>query len=93
MVHQGNDLWTAGFMASSRSGYTFTIRAWVDQLETWFDGFKKKAAAKVDVHVELMEGVLLLNQLPDRKSDKIQAIIRKLGNKESHRHSFKPRIQ
>ena len=55
-----NDEWLASFFALERGTYYFTVRAWVDHLETWFDGIKKKIAAKLDVRVELMEGVEFL---------------------------------
>jgi starch synthase (maltosyl-transferring) len=83
-VHRGNDSWTASFVVTEKGNYIFTVKAWVDHLETWYDGFKKKAAAKVDVHVELMEGVLLLKQLSDHKNEKITAFIRKFGDKEKY---------
>ena len=84
MIHRGNDVWTASFSVLEKGTYVFTIRAWVDHLETWYDGFRKKAEAKVDVHVELMEGVLLLKQLPDHKNEKIQTLIKKLGSKNKY---------
>jgi starch synthase (maltosyl-transferring) len=58
-----NDQWYASFVVQSKGVYVFTIVAWVDHVETWYDGFKKKAAAKLDVHLELQEGALLLRSL------------------------------
>jgi starch synthase (maltosyl-transferring) len=58
-----NDSWYASFPVTERGNYVFTVRAWIDHLETWYDGFKKKAAAKVDVKVELMEGAIMLKKL------------------------------
>src|SRR5690606_9772098 len=40
--------------------YRFTVKAWIDHLDTWYDGFRKKAAAGVDAPVELLEGANLL---------------------------------
>lgn len=56
MLPMYNDEWTASFPVDEKGTYVFTIHAWIDHFETWYDGFKKKAAAKVDVKVELMEG-------------------------------------
>jgi len=58
-----NDEWKASFYVEEQGIYLFTIKAWIDHFETWFDGFKKKAEAKVDVEVELMEGAIMLNTL------------------------------
>lgn len=63
MHHQGNDAWAAAFEVKTKGYYLFTVRAWVDHFETWYDGFRKKAAASVDVHVELMEGATYLRRL------------------------------
>jgi starch synthase (maltosyl-transferring) len=56
MQDVGNDTWRASFYAAEKGTYYFTVGAWVDHFDTWYDGFKKKVAAKVDVSVELMEG-------------------------------------
>ncbi len=65
-----NDLWEASFIVTEKGYYVFTIEAWIDQFETWYDGFKKKAHAKVAVHVELQEGVLILEELNKQKKAK-----------------------
>ncbi len=58
-----NDGWRASFIVTEKGNYHFTVSAWVDQFDTWYDGFKKKADAHVDVHVELMEGAQFLRRL------------------------------
>jgi starch synthase (maltosyl-transferring) len=58
-----NDAWRASFVVTEKGNYHFTVSAWIDQFDTWYDGFKKKAAAHVDVHVELMEGAQFLKRL------------------------------
>lgn len=62
--HLYNDIWKASFLVEQKGTYVFTVMAWIDHLDTWYDGFKKKANAKVDVHVELQEGAILLKSLP-----------------------------
>jgi starch synthase (maltosyl-transferring) len=83
LIHRGNDFWSATFKAKDKGNYVFTVIAWVDHLDTWYDGFKKKTAAKLDVHVELMEGVLLLNQLPDQSAE-VKSITAKLADKSKY---------
>lgn len=63
LSHQGNDEWSTSFYPTQTGKYLFTIVAWIDHFETWFDGFKKKAEAKVDVRVELLEGAVFLRRL------------------------------
>lgn len=63
MKPQWNDSWAASFHVTEKGFYFFTIRAWVDHFETWYDGFIKKAKAAVDVHVELMEGAAYLRKI------------------------------
>ncbi|NOT76451.1 MAG: alpha-1,4-glucan--maltose-1-phosphate maltosyltransferase [Cyclobacteriaceae bacterium] len=75
-----NDIWSASFLTTEKGSYYFTIRAWIDHFDTWYDGFKKKAAAKVDVTVELMEGAEYLHAVA--KGDaKIIAVAKKLEDK------------
>ncbi len=80
LVPTYNDEWQASFYVPEKGNYVFTVRAWIDHFETWYDGFKKKALAKVDVTVELAEGVLLLKRLGATNSALI-SIARKLEDK------------
>ncbi|MBT1711922.1 DUF3416 domain-containing protein [Fulvivirgaceae bacterium PWU5] len=63
MVHTGNDSWHAAFTVRQQGLHVFTVVAWVDHLETWYDGFRKKVAARVDVTLELQEGAQMLGSL------------------------------
>lgn len=63
MQPEGNDRWSAIFQVSSKGDYHFQVGAWIDHFDTWHDGFKKKAAARVDVKVELQEGAVFLRKL------------------------------
>lgn len=63
MVHVGNDLWKGTFVVTEKGNYQFTVVAWIDHLDTWYDGFRKKVAADVDVTVELQEGAIMLRKL------------------------------
>ncbi len=71
MAHLSNDVWTASFVAKEKGIYLFTVLAWIDHFDTWYDGFRKKANANVDVHVEIMEGVDFLKRLNKKKEKKI----------------------
>ncbi len=72
-----NDDWVGTFYAEELGKYTFKIQAWIDHFDTWYDGIKKKIAAKVDVHVELKEGVIFLKELA-LKDSSLVSVTRKL---------------
>lgn len=72
MKHLVNDRWEASFYVTEKGYYEFTITGWVDHFETWYDGFKKKAAAHVDVHLELLEGAAFLRGLSNGKHKELQ---------------------
>jgi starch synthase (maltosyl-transferring) len=82
-----NDEWLASFYVEDKGNYFFTIHAWIDHFDTWYDGFKKKATAKVDVKVELMEGAEMLRKLGEKNSSLI-SWARKLENKTHHAESI-----
>ena len=72
-----NDEWRASFYAEEKGIYRFTLQAWVDHFDTWYDGFKKKYNAGVDVHLELMEGANILKVLASENSS-LKTISKKL---------------
>jgi starch synthase (maltosyl-transferring) len=85
---QWNDSWTASFQVTEKGYYFFTIRAWVDHFETWYDGFRKKAHAAVDVHVELMEGAAFL-----KKVGKGDPYFQKLGEELLNKDKYAEAIE
>lgn len=87
LKHQVNDNWAASFQLHEKGFYFFTIRAWVDHLETWYDGFKKKAQAALDVHVELMEGTALLKKI-GKGDPYLQTIAAELSDPDKYRESI-----
>lgn len=87
MSHAGNDVWTASFDVSHKGTHFFAVRAWIDHLETWHDGFMKKAAAGLDVSVELLEGAVLLQQIEGGDAS-IKEWSRKLGSPSSGKDSI-----
>ena len=102
LKHQTNDNWAASFQVTEKGFYFFTIRAWIDHFETWFDGFKKKAGAALDVRVELMEGSAFLKKIgkgdpyfqslavqlsdPSKYSEAVQRVLSPTFSKIVHEH-------
>ena len=84
---QYNDRWQASFQVARKGFYFFTIRAWIDHFETWYDGFKKKTEAALDVHVELQEGAALLRKIG--KGDPFfQSLAQLFCDKERYREAI-----
>src|SRR5690606_3143410 len=71
MNHGINDTWSASFRVTEKGFYVFTILTWVDHFDTWYDGFKKKANANVDVTVELQEGIEYLEKVTKGKDPRL----------------------
>src|SRR5687768_7392128 len=80
---QWNDNWAATFQVTDKGFYFFTIRAWVDHFETWYDGFKKKAEAALDVSVELMEGSQFLKKI-GKGDPYLQSLASELSDKKKY---------
>ncbi len=80
----GNDAWRASFYANEKGSYYFTVCAWVDHFDTWYDGFKKKVAAGVDVSVELLEGADYLKAVGKGES-KFIALAKTLQDKTNQK--------
>lgn len=78
MQDHGNDVWYAAFTVTEKGLYNFTVTAWIDHFDTWYDGFKKKAAASVDVHTELLEGLAFLRKFKP-VTQPLQEAINQLG--------------
>jgi starch synthase (maltosyl-transferring) len=89
MKHVGNDSWKASFSVSEKVPYVFSIQAWIDHLETWYDGFVKKAHAKVDVKLELLEGAALLKKITNGKNSELLKFAERFENKNSYAENIK----
>ena len=68
----------AHFMLQREDSYLFSVTAWIDHFETWYDGFKKKVAANVDVRLELLEGINFLKVLSKKQDEILSKAIRDL---------------
>jgi starch synthase (maltosyl-transferring) len=69
MTAAGNDAWRASFVASTLGRHQYTVISWVDAFATWRRGLERKVAAGADVHVELLEGALLVEAAAGRVRD------------------------
>ncbi len=86
MTNTGNDEWKAVFEVSEKCTYVFTVEAWIDHFETWYDGFKKKVKAGIDVSMELQEGVEYLQRI--KSSDpEISRLAKKFSDKKQYKEN------
>ncbi len=83
-----NDDWRATFKVEEQGKYLFTIHAWIDHFDTWYDGFRKKAAARVDVKVELMEGALFLKTIAENGKPNLLNLVTKLENTSKYQEAI-----
>jgi starch synthase (maltosyl-transferring) len=59
----GNDRWTAEFPLERVGRYFYTIEAWRDEFAAFRSGLNKKNDAGQDVHLELREGIGLVEKI------------------------------
>jgi len=78
MKSELNDIWRGSFYVTERGQYLFSVTAWVDHFETWYDGFRKKVAANLDVRLELLEGINFLKVLSKKQDEILSKAIRRL---------------
>ncbi len=78
MQHEMNDVWSAAFTVTEKGYYNFTILAWIDHFDTWYDGFRKKSLANVDVSLELKEGAQYLRTLSKKNKADLEETAKKL---------------
>jgi starch synthase (maltosyl-transferring) len=62
----GNDHWRAAFKVDELGPYIYTISAWIDEFQTWYNDFQKRIAAQQDVTVDLKIGAALLKSAAAR---------------------------
>ena len=69
-----NDRWFGSFVVDRIGMWRFSVEAWTDAFGTWRSELRKKVDAGRDVHVELLEGALLVRAAARRaKSPPIRA--------------------
>ncbi|HNP97355.1 MAG TPA: DUF3416 domain-containing protein, partial [Cyclobacteriaceae bacterium] len=88
MTHRGNDSWACDIQLDKQINYVFTVEAWIDHFETWYDGIVKKINANIDVSVELMEGANYLKELSAGKNKELDTIASLFEDKKKTKESI-----
>jgi starch synthase (maltosyl-transferring) len=62
----GNDRWRGEFPVLRVGRYEYTIEGWIDRFQTWRSDFAKRIAAGQDVHVDLLMGAQIIQDVAAR---------------------------
>ena len=86
-----SDRWYGAFVVDRIGLWTFTVEGWTDAFGTWRAELRKKVDANQDVHVELLEGALLVRSAARRtKSPAIRASLLQTARMFEDRESTSP---
>ncbi|MEZ4972263.1 MAG: alpha-1,4-glucan--maltose-1-phosphate maltosyltransferase [Cyclobacteriaceae bacterium] len=88
MTHRGNDSWVCAIQLDKQVNYLFTVEAWIDHFETWYDGIVKKINANIDVTLELMEGANYLKELSGGNNKDLESIATLFEDKKKSKESI-----
>ncbi|MEM6879222.1 MAG: maltotransferase domain-containing protein, partial [Bacteroidota bacterium] len=87
-----NDIWTGRFQITEQKHYQYRLLAWVDQLLSWYEGFKKKQADGQEMSVEIQIGINLLTATAKTysktKAAPLQSAVKKLKADEGRATEF-----
>jgi starch synthase (maltosyl-transferring) len=62
----GNDRWRGEFPVLNMGRYEYTVEGWIDRFKTWRNDLTKRIAAGQDVHIELLIGAQIIQDLAAR---------------------------
>src|SRR5258708_22573421 len=62
----GTDEWRGSFDVAEMGWHEYQIIAWVDRFLTWRRDLRVKAAARLDIGVELLEGSMIVREAAAR---------------------------
>ena len=62
----GNDRWRGEFTVQQLGSYQYSVCAWMDHLESWRRGIRKKYEARQDIQVDLKTGARLAEEMAER---------------------------
>ena len=82
MSPEGNDRWSASFVPKQLGRYSVAVVAWVDDVSTFLDGFRKKVDADLDLSLELRTAADLVKNVAARAAtgahDRLASVARTL---------------
>ena len=73
----GNDRWRGEFPVLRVGRYGYTIEGWIDRFKTWRDDLTKRIAAGQEVHVDLLIGAQIVQDVAARSTGKDADLFRR----------------
>ncbi|MFN2594410.1 MAG: alpha-1,4-glucan--maltose-1-phosphate maltosyltransferase [Actinomycetota bacterium] len=77
LTSAGNDHWMGGFVPTKPGTWKYYLQAWTDRFGTWRRDLEIKAAAGVDIELELQQGALLIQERLDGVPEKARPQLQK----------------
>jgi starch synthase (maltosyl-transferring) len=74
MLPIGNDRWRAEFPVLNVGRYEFTVEGWIDRFKTWRGDLIKRIDAGQDVHVDLLIGAQMIQDVASRATAEDAAV-------------------
>jgi starch synthase (maltosyl-transferring) len=66
MEPEGNDRWHGSFKVLEIGQFEYTLQAWINDFESWRNGFIKKVEAGQDISVDILSGAKLVEDAAER---------------------------
>ena len=73
----GNDRWRGEFSVLDVGRYQYTVEGWIDRFKTWRSDLIKRIAAGQDVHVEMLIGAQLIEEVAARAGGEDAELLRR----------------
>ena len=77
MVSVGNDRWRGEFPVLNVGRYEYTVEGWIDRFKTWRGDLTKRIAAGQDVHIELLIGAQIIEEVNARATGEDAELLRR----------------
>ena len=81
MVSVGNDRWRGEFPVLNVGRYEYTVEGWIDRFTTWRSDLIKRIAAGQDVHVELLIGAQIIEDVAARATGEDAELLRRAAKR------------
>src|SRR5580704_3307913 len=78
MTSVGNDRWRREFPVLNVGRYEYTVEGWIDRFKTWRGDLIKRMDAGQDVHVELLIGAQIIEDVAARATAEDAELFRRI---------------
>ena len=81
MIPVGNDRWRGEFPVLNVGRYEYTVEGWIDRFTTWRGDLIKRIDAGQDVHIEMLTGAQLIEDVAGRAAGKDADLLRRAARR------------